>query len=495
MQAQTAYQRNDFEGSVALCRKILDIAPRSFLTSNLLAASLHRTGKVAGEIDAVESALREHPDSLENHAILGELHRTEGNIPDAVTALEKAAAGDPENPIIHFNLGRAKFDGGDNEGAEAAFNRSLELAPGFPKAHYFLGKVHWRARDIAKAKAAYTAAIKVNPDFAAACVSLADLLYRTYKSENRAEELAQAADLAGRAIRAGARSFRNYLLAGKILVELERYEDALKFLEPAAQYRENHPDLYIALSNAYIWSGHRRKAQSISRRLMREFPIASRRCAAPEAEVLVLEALNNTAFIKPRYGSYAYAQTNTIGSLPPHRVSLHHTFVEGVRPEALQEFKDKYGVIYNNVANAELNIERGYGRKAHYVYENAGLPVVNRPDRIDLTTRDNNYRRLHGTDHLIFPKTVKLEFDAESVDETVGRVEEEFQYPLLLRRAGLHRADSRTGVFRKPCLGSPGRVIPRPWRRWTPTGWRRVWEPAPPAFGPAGTGSNPRRPH
>lgn len=292
-------------------------------------------------------------------------------------------------------------------------------------------------------------ALKRNPDDSEACLELAELLFRQPGSAKGAG-LERARELAERAILGGPVKFEAYLLMGKILVGLERFMDAIKALNVAENFDQDHPDLYVALSVAYAKTKRLKQAQGISRRLLGKYPVGSRPCPRPEAEVLVLETLNNTAFVTPSYGAEAYAHTNFIAALPPQRVSLHHLYIDAIGEDGHDGWEhipaDTFQVIYNNAANAELNLMRGYSAKVRAIAARLGLDVVNGADATDLTTREKNYERLQGIDNLIFPKTVRFEFARGEVDGIAGRIEAEFEFPVLIRSVGTHEATALSRV-------------------------------------------------
>ncbi len=308
-------------------------------------------------------------------------------------------------------------------------------------------------------------ALKRDPDDSEACLKLAALLFHQ-PGGTKGANLERARELAERAILHGPVKFDAYLLMGKILVGLERFNDALKALNVAENFDQDHPDLYVALSVAHAKTRRMKQAQGISRKFLKKYPIGSRPCPRPEAEVLVLETLNNTAFVKPSYGAEAYAQTNFIAALPPQRVSLHHLYIDGIGEDGDEGWEhipaDKFQVIYNNAANAELNLMRHYGAKVGAIAARLGLEVVNGADATDLTTREKNYERLQGIGNLIFPKTVRFEFARGEVDGIAQRIEAEFDFPVLIRSVGTHEA---TALSRADDPDGLRKALPR-FARW-----------------------------
>ena len=452
--ARNAFRREKFDRAISLCRRILEAEPDSVPAFDLLAASLNRSGKLMEEIGALRSAADSGAQAPGHYGKLGELQRVAGDTGEAIVSLQHAADIDPDNPVTHVNLARALYDKGDHAAAEKQFKRALELDPRSVPAHHFLGNIHCMSENWGEAKQAFSTALDLDADYPPACLNLAELLFVQRKSEDRAADLERAAGLARHATRQATGSlfsgllFYSLLLTGKILIELEQFAEATKILEEAGNRPEKHADLYVALSVTYCKLDERKKARAVSQRLMREFPLGSRLCANPHAEVLVLEPLYDGAFVEPLYGPLAYAQKNTIGFLPPDRVSLHHIFFQGINENKIASFKNKYDVVFNNVVNAEVNSRRGYGKIVRDILDRTGLPVVNSPDAVDLASRDKNYERLNKLDHLIFPKTVAFDLDAGETATILERAEAEFAFPVLVRRAeshgprGLEKVDS-----------------------------------------------------
>ena len=113
-QAQDAFRGGDFDRAISLCREILEAGPGSSPAFDLLAASLHRSGKIEEEIDALKSAADSGGDASALYGRLGELQRVAGDPGGAIATLERAVGIDPENPVTRVSLGRVLYDSDDN---------------------------------------------------------------------------------------------------------------------------------------------------------------------------------------------------------------------------------------------------------------------------------------------------------------------------------------------------------------------------------------------
>ena len=438
--ARAGYQRGEFDAAAALCRRILRADPGDYEAAGMLAEALRQSGKLDEEIVALKSAVGPDIEDSAPLVILGGLQRAANDAAGAVETLEQAAAIDPDSPAVRLGLGGAYYDMGDHAAAGTLLARAIELDPSCAPAHYLMGNMHSQAGAWTAAIEAYSAAIEADPEFVNARLELAYLLYRRRKDKELATDLGRAADLVLGAIQQGAGGFEPLLLAGKILIELERFDEALTALEAAAATGEKNSDLYVALSVAYTRKGEFTKARRISRRHLREFPVGSRLSPRPEAQVLVLEFLAHNAFTMAVYGPNTHAHANAIAAFRPARVSLHHRFIQGVLVDQMDDLTKQYDVVYNDVANAEVNIEKGYSRVVRELLDRTGLPVINAPEAIDQTARDRNYRRLHGLDHLIYPRTVTVTPQEGKLDAAVEQVMAEFTFPVLVRRTSFHRS-------------------------------------------------------
>ncbi len=71
------------------------------------------------------------------------------------------------------------------------------------------------------------------------------------------------------------------------------------------------------------------------------------------------------------------------------------------------------------------------------------IPVINRPEAVLRTTRDQNYQRLNGIDGLCFPKTVRFDAADAAIEDAIGFMKRhDFGFPLLLRETGTHNGKS-----------------------------------------------------
>jgi len=82
-----------------------------------------------------------------------------------------------------------------------------------------------------------------------------------------------------------------------------------------------------------------------------------------------------------------------------------------------------------------------------FLSRHPGLPVINAPDRVRATSRDNNYRRLRSLDGILFPRTARMStapLTPEDADNWINR--HGFRFPVIIRTVGTHTGRSTERV-------------------------------------------------
>jgi hypothetical protein len=143
--------------------------------------------------------------------------------------------------------------------------------------------------------------------------------------------------------------------------------------------------------------------------------------------------------------------------VPFERVHVtRHFFRQQGRPKLRN-----YDCVVNLVTDPDQNpkvlenirkLMRGYGGR-----------LINRPEAVLQSSRDQVAKKLTGTPGLIVPKTLRLRIDKPDI--AMGAVERaEFQFPVILRRAGTHTGQI-VGVFddlaslRAACGGQGDHIV------------------------------------
>ena len=105
-------------------------------------------------------------------------------------------------------------------------------------------------------------------------------------------------------------------------------------------------------------------------------------------------------------------------------------------------FKFRPSVIFNEISDADTHVH-ALSRCIEFCRQQ-GAPVINPPEAIRNTRRDQVAETLKGIDGLTIPKTVR--FIPKTPQDVCKQFETHFNGPVLLREAGLHGGKSLTRV-------------------------------------------------
>ena len=99
-------------------------------------------GRVAEAMAKIDEVLREDPDILEAHNIMGNLLTKAGDLEMALAAYQEALARDSEYKPALFGLALTYKELGRPADAEAGFRRVIELDPRDNRAYFLLAQIH-----------------------------------------------------------------------------------------------------------------------------------------------------------------------------------------------------------------------------------------------------------------------------------------------------------------------------------------------------------------
>jgi len=127
------------------------------LASPDLQASLrrHQAGNLDAAIAGYRALLRQEPQHVEAHRLLGLALFARGEVAPALAALEHAVSLTPANAALLNDLGNARRAVGDKAAAIEAFSAAIAADPGFAFAHFNLADALLEAGEAERASAAY----------------------------------------------------------------------------------------------------------------------------------------------------------------------------------------------------------------------------------------------------------------------------------------------------------------------------------------------------
>ncbi|MEX2409113.1 MAG: hypothetical protein WD489_08395, partial [Rhodovibrionaceae bacterium] len=325
----------------------------------------------------------------------------------------------------------------------AVFDRLIALAPDDTTLVYRKAMLFYRSGAAARAAELWEG-IRENYERP---VELLKLLAQAYLIDR---DVLRAKQCIEEAIAQAPRDSEAYLILGKGLALDKDYDGASKAFRQALLRNAKQRDAFSGLIATYGKAEKMKYAERAANFFVRRFPAYIAPQALPGVRALLLEHTSRMLLTDTRYGRKAYAVNNMVSMMQDGRVAFSHLYIDLSRDPAGEALRiPPCDVIYNNAANAELLLaNKGFMlRRAQAICRNLNLPVINPVEKVVETTRRHNYERFHKFSGLVFPKTIKLTFDAGREDEVVKRIGEAIPFPLILRQAYTH-ADTETDRVR-----------------------------------------------
>ena len=192
------------------------------------------------------------------------LHRD----PEAEETLKRAAARAPRDAEIPYHLARIYYQQGRHTEAAETFRRAITLDPRAYRAWDNLGLALEALGDVAQAQQHYLKAIalvhKDHPQYDVVYANFADLLIKIGNFQ-------RAFDLAAEAAERNPDEPRNFFLAGKALVRLDRSDLSVRWFEQAIALNADYPEPYYLLAQVYRKLGRVEDAD----RALKSFQVAA----------------------------------------------------------------------------------------------------------------------------------------------------------------------------------------------------------------------------
>ena len=235
---EMALARGDHEEAVELLTSVLEQVPGA----NRLNYPLAMAYRGLGEMDKAREHLAKNGvvgltvddpliDAIKNLATGERVHLLEGRkafnagrYGEAAGEFRKAMAADPRSARVRVNLGSALGQLGDKVGAEEQFRVALALDPDNVTALFNLGVIRADQGDFEGAASHFRAAIGIKYDDGETHYRLGRVLHRLGQREEALASLRSATGLIPT-------TESLWVDAAKVAIELERYQEALEFLE------------------------------------------------------------------------------------------------------------------------------------------------------------------------------------------------------------------------------------------------------------------------
>ncbi|HUF87787.1 MAG TPA: tetratricopeptide repeat protein [Thermohalobaculum sp.] len=135
----------------------------------------------------------------------------------------------------------------------------------------------------------------------------------------------------------------------------------------------------------------------------------------------------------------ALARTNDNESL-----AFDTLLVKSIDVDTVPADLPRPNVVFNNLANAELNILTGNADRASRIAHSFGVPVLNMPAAVAMTTRERNYHRLNDIPDVVVPKTTTFFMGDEPAAFIADGIAIEFGFPVIVRSVAEHEGANLT---------------------------------------------------
>jgi len=381
---------------------------------------------------------------------MGTLAWAAGDRAAAVDHVRAAVKLAPKAYVIRLDFARMLMLSGKGRRARRESAEALALRPNDVQARFEHAKILYNSGQPLDAEPHLEAIAAGRPDVAEAHAMLAALRMES----SRVESALESTD---RAIAAGLESADLDEIRGRALFALSRPEGAA---EAFRRVLSSQPDRLLALrglSNSNARIGNREVAQQAARSHAKILPYEKVGRDEARLRVLVSEGLGPSGAFYQNNLRVVYAASSYISSLDHPEVQRIHYLAEYADPRDVLNGIGGAQLLFNNESNAEVAALSGQGEKLARSHAETRLPVINPVDKVMMTSREENYRRLKDDPAYLFPRTIR--FDVDDDPEGAARsMLSAFDPPFLVRpittnlRGGLRLIRSEAELLEAPGL-------------------------------------------
>ncbi len=401
--ASRALSEGRAEEALDLCRKAADEGASLAQVDTITALALLATGKREPAQKAAARALARPDCSPACLELLGGFYERQKDWNSALECFRRGTAMAPE--VIELWRRRARIEAELEQNAEAASSMERAIAAGssLPMDYNDLATLYVKLSEFGKA---------------------AEIV----RKQNALQEKVPAAQLCW---------------LGKILLAGEKPEEALPLFRQALLMDPSLRDAFSGLAICYGKLKKVEKAKKVANFMVKRHPAFRIPSQGPaELRVLVFEQMASQMWRENRFGKQAYAMMNTIAGLPPVKIDLQHIYVDHLSAQQLLPYCYDCDVVFNNVCNGEMLVMRQDLKKLQNAVEEAGVPIVNHPDKVIGSTRENNYNHFKNDARFVFPKTRSYLVEENKLNQLCDLIRAEFPLPYILRTPTTHMGTS-----------------------------------------------------
>ena len=339
------------------------------------------------------------------------------------------------------------------QAAEEQFARSLKLVPDRVSTLNNLSAVKIKLEKYVEAGEFARKAIALEDKSREAWSNLGIAL----TAMDRHEEALQACD---RAINGSSSDAKAWLAKATVLFKLKRYDEALLACDQALKLDDSQYEIEYAKSLILKELNRPGEAQKTYRRSLQmrvdSSPVfVAERHATQKADVLVinpnpvlddsLKSFESLSLHSPNYPSQLAERFSE---------DFHFTCIfegDAIRDSARKKIPQPDFVL-NNCANGELILSGGDLWRLSAVIDSFRVPVVNHPAKVVQTLRDESAKLIGNIPGILLPKTVRFSQVGKSGEELLHEIEDQYDYPLIVRMLACHDGMGMTKVDSRHAL-------------------------------------------
>lgn len=219
-----------------------------------------------GAIEILEASLKDHPNYVDTHILLGTLYERAGAREKAIGHYRRVISLDPDMADPYLLLGLLYKSGSDYEKAMATMEELLKRDPENYMAAYQLAHLYLETRQMEEAKHWLNHTMKLRPSFESALTDLA-LIHEIE------EETGQAIELYREYLKSNPQDADVRLRLGRLLLRQVNYKESAKAFEEITLAHPEFPEARFSLAVSYLFGAiNIEEAAGIFRNLLAESP-------------------------------------------------------------------------------------------------------------------------------------------------------------------------------------------------------------------------------
>ena len=219
--------------------------------------TLHQQGNIKSAGEMAKKLLKDYPNELLLHNILGIYQEAQGDLNEAANSYQNAIRINPNIPELQFNLGAMLFATNDFEGALNHYEKAIKLNPNFTEVYFNLGVTYQSQSEYDLAINSYQKAIKLQPGFYEAIGNIGTI-------KQLQEKLDEAINYFKKALEVFEDARGNYNIAGAYR-NLGNLSLAIKHYKRAIEIGSGEAEFYSDLGDALWHDGNIEEANRFLR--------------------------------------------------------------------------------------------------------------------------------------------------------------------------------------------------------------------------------------